>query len=100
MTAPPGTQRHRFGIPRTKHRAGFTLIELLTVVVVIGPLARIGSQRYWGYLDRVKVAKAIGESLRALGADSVSLTAETSANTTLAMLEIPSGRPVARGVVR
>lgn len=31
------------------------------VVVVIGLLARIGSQRYWGYLDRVKVAKAIGD---------------------------------------
>ena len=65
MTAPPGTQRHRFGIPRTKHRAGFTLIELLMVVVVIGLLARIGSQRYWGYLDRVKVAKAIGVFARA-----------------------------------
>ena len=31
------------------------------VVVVIGLLARIGSQRYWHYLERVKVAKAIGD---------------------------------------
>ena len=41
--------------------------------------------------------REFAQSLRALGADSVSLTAEPSANTTLAMLEIPSGRPIARG---
>ena len=48
-------------MPRAARRAGFTLIELLMVVVVIGLLAKIGSQRYWDYLDRVKVAKAIGD---------------------------------------
>jgi general secretion pathway protein G len=48
-------------MPRRGKRAGFTLIELLMVVVVIGLLARIGSQRYWHYLERVKVAKAIGD---------------------------------------
>ena len=48
-------------MPRRGKRAGFTLIELLMVVVVIGLLAKIGSQRYWGYLERVQVAKAIGD---------------------------------------
>lgn len=46
---------------RERRRFGFTLIELLMVVVIIGLLAKVGSQRYWGYLDRVKVAKAIGD---------------------------------------
>ena len=48
-------------MPRARRRGGFTLIELLMVVVIIGLLAQVGSQKYWGYLDRVKVAKAIGD---------------------------------------
>ena len=38
------------------------------VLVVIGLLAKIGSQRYWDSLDRVKVAKAIGD-MQALQTD-------------------------------
>ncbi len=38
------------------------------VVVIIGLLAKVGSQNYWGYLERVKVAKAIGD-IKALQTD-------------------------------
>jgi general secretion pathway protein G len=53
--------RSRFEFPRKATRAGFTLIELLMVVAIIGVLARIGSQKYGDYLERTKVAKAIGD---------------------------------------
>ncbi len=61
MNASPPSARPRLGLQRVRRRFGFTLIELLMVVVIIGLLAKVGSQRYWGYLDRVKVAKAIGD---------------------------------------
>ena len=49
----------RPGPRRNRQRAGFTIIELLMVMVVIGILAQIGSQKYGAYLVRVRVAKAI-----------------------------------------
>jgi general secretion pathway protein G len=64
-------------LSRKARRAGFTLIELLMVMVVIGLLAKIGSQRYWGYLDRVKVAKAIGD-IKAIQTDIDSFEAENN----------------------
>jgi general secretion pathway protein G len=68
MVRPIAPHRPRFGMKRMRSRTGFTLIELLMVVVIIGLLARIGSQNYWGYLERVKVAKAIGD-IKALQTD-------------------------------
>jgi general secretion pathway protein G len=62
---------------RAASRVGFTLIELLMVIVIIGLLAKIGSQNYWGYLDRVKVAKAIGD-IKAIQTDIDSFEAENN----------------------
>jgi general secretion pathway protein G len=77
MHASTRKPRPRFGRRSTRARRGFTLIELLMVMVVIGLLAKIGSQRYWQYLDRVKVARAIGD-LKALQTDIDSFMAENN----------------------
>ena len=61
MDASSSRARQPSGSRKTRARKGFTLIELLMVVVIIGLLAKVGSQSYWGYLERVKVAKAIGD---------------------------------------
>ena len=63
--------------PRCGRRAGFTIIELLMVMVVIGLLAQIGSQKYGAYLVRARVAKAIGD-IKALQTDIDSFEAENN----------------------
>jgi general secretion pathway protein G len=62
---------------RRPRRAGFTIIELLMVMVVIGLLAQIGSQKYGAYLVRVRVAKAIGD-IKAIQTDIDSFEAENN----------------------
>ena len=62
---------------RRHQRAGFTIIELLMVMVVIGLLAQIGSQKYGAYLVRVRVAKAIGD-IKAIQTDIDSFEAENN----------------------
>lgn len=63
--------------PRRSRQAGFTIIELLMVMVVIGLLAQIGTQRYGAYLVRVRVAKAIGD-IKAIQTDIDSFEAENN----------------------
>jgi general secretion pathway protein G len=62
---------------RRRARAGFTIIELLMVMVVIGLLAQIGSQKYGAYLVRARVAKAIGD-IKAIQTDIDSFEAENN----------------------
>jgi general secretion pathway protein G len=70
-------RRLRSGLTRAPRRAGFTIIELLMVMVVIGLLAQIGSQKYAAYLVRVRVAAAIGD-IKAIQTDIDSFEQENN----------------------
>ena len=72
-TKPSSRRRPRRG----DQRAGYTIIELLMVMVVIGLLAQISSQKYGAYLVRVRVAKAIGD-IKAIQTDIDSFEAENN----------------------
>lgn len=72
-----GRSRARVGFGRRGNRAAFTIIELLMVMVVIGLLAQIGSQKYRAYLVRVRIARAIGD-IKAIQTDIDSFQAENN----------------------
>ena len=76
-TADTARSRSRAAGKRRSIRPGFTIIELLMVMVVIGLLAQIGSQKYRAYLVRVRVARAIGD-IKAIQTDIDSFMAENN----------------------
>jgi general secretion pathway protein G len=45
----------------SRRAAGFTLVELSIVIAIVGVMAALGITNYRGYIERVRVAKAIVE---------------------------------------
>ena len=46
---------------RKERSAGFTLIELMVSIAILGTLVGIGIPAYTNYIDKARIAKAIGE---------------------------------------
>jgi general secretion pathway protein G len=44
---------------RVRRAAGFTLVELSIAIAIVGVMAALGITNYRGYIERVRVAKAI-----------------------------------------
>jgi len=51
---------------RVRQAAGFTLVELSIAVAIVGVMAALGITNYRGYIERVRVARAIVD-LRGIG---------------------------------
>lgn len=45
--------------PARRRSAGFTLIELMIAVAIVGVLSAIATVRYLGYIEKVRVTRAI-----------------------------------------